>query len=211
MSILLELHYFPSVQYFSKLLAYPNVFIEQHENYLKGSYRNRCHIAGANGLQRLSIPLKRGKNEQLSIRDVRISYDENWQSQHWISIRSAYGRAPFFEYFADEIQPFFEKKPNFLFDWNWDLLMLMVDLLQLDTDIQQTTQYEKQTSSEIFDFRNGIFPKKQRQKEDGLFTPVAYPQVFKERHGFLANLSILDLLFCTGPQASLILEQCVTR
>lgn len=210
-SILLELHYFPSVQYFSKFLTYPNILIEQHENYLKGSYRNRCHIAGANGLQRLSIPLKRGKNEQLSIRKVRISYDENWQSQHWTSIRSAYGRAPYFEYFADEIQPFFQKQYEYLFDFNWDLLMLMMDLLQLEADVKLTNQYEQRTNAEIFDFRNGIFPKKHRQKEDALFKLVPYPQVFEERHGFLGNLSILDLLFCTGPQAGLILEQCVTR
>lgn len=205
--ILLELHYLPSVQYFSKLVSYPKVIIEQHEHYSKGSYRNRCHIASANGLQRLSIPLKKGKNEKLSIRDVQIFHGENWTSQHWSSIRSAYGRAPYFEHFADEIAPFFEKKHSNLFDFNWDLLLLFVDLLQLDVDIQQTTSYEKQVAADIFDFRNGIFPKKHRQKEDTQFKNLAYPQVFEERHGFLANLSILDLLFCTGPQASLLLEQ----
>lgn len=208
-NILLELHYLPSIQYFSKFLAHPTVFIEQHENYLKGSYRNRCYIVGANGLQRLSIPLKSGKNERQAIRDVQIAYTENWQTQHWTSIRSAYGRAPYFEYFADEIQPFFQKKPTFLYDFNWHLLMLLVDILQLDVDIQQTKQYEKQTTAEIIDFRNGIFPKKHRQKEDKRFLPMPYAQVFEERHGFLPNLSILDLLFCTGPQASLILEQSI--
>ncbi len=87
--------------------------------------------------------------------------------------------------------------------------MLLVDILQLDVDIQQTKQYEKQTTAEIIDFRNGIFPKKHRQKEDKRFLPMPYAQVFEERHGFLPNLSILDLLFCTGPQASLILEQSI--
>ncbi len=207
-NILLELHYFPSIQYFSKLTTYDKTYIEQHENYLKGSYRNRCHIVGANGLQRLSIPLKRGKNEQTPIKEVQISYAENWRTQHWMSIRSAYGRAPYFEHFADEIAPFFQKKPTFLYDFNWELLLLLVDLIQLEVDILPTASYEKQVAHGIVDFRNGIFPKKHRQKEDTQFKSVAYPQVFEERHGFLSNLSILDLLFCTGPQASLILEQC---
>lgn len=206
-SILLELHYLPSIQYFSKLLAYDKTHIEQHENYLKGSYRNRCHLVGANGLQRLSIPLKSGKNKQTPIREVQISYAENWKNHHWASIRSAYGRAPYFEHFADELAPYFQKKHTFLYDFNWELLLLLVELLQLDVDIQPTASYEKQVSNEIFDFRNGIFPKKHRQKEDTQFKPIAYPQVFEERHGFLSNLSILDLLFCTGPQASLILEE----
>ncbi|MEM9991931.1 MAG: WbqC family protein, partial [Bacteroidota bacterium] len=129
--ILLETQYFPPIQYFSKLLAYPTIFLEQHENYLKGSYRNRCHIVGANGMQRLSIPLQRGKNEQLPIREVRISYSENWQNQHWTSIRSAYGRAPFFEYFADDVERFFKKKYHFLFDLNEALLAFMLTTLQI--------------------------------------------------------------------------------
>ena len=109
-SILLEIQYLPSLQYVSKLLQCPKIYLEQHENYSKGSYRNRCHIAGAQGLQRLSIPLEGGKHQQQPIREVRISNDESWQSQHWTSIKSAYGKSPFFEHYADVFLPFYKKE-----------------------------------------------------------------------------------------------------
>lgn len=205
-SILLELQYLPPIQYFSKWSKYDQVWIEQHENYLKGSYRNRCHIAGVNGLLRLSIPLLKGKNEGQSIQEVRIAYHEPWQTQHWTSISSAYGNAPFFEHYAPEIAPFFEKKYDFLFDLNRDLLCCLLRLIGLPDGLTFTSSFQKETAAEIYDFRNGIFPKKHRQKEDQAFKPVHYSQVFEEKNGFLPNLSILDLLFCTGPQALLIIE-----
>ena len=97
-TLLIEAQYLPSIQFFSKLTRFSTLLLEAHENYQKGSYRNRCHIAGANGLMRLSIPLRKGKNEQLPIQKTLISYDEPWITQHWQSIRSAYGNAPFFPY-----------------------------------------------------------------------------------------------------------------
>lgn len=205
-SILLELQYLPPIQYFTKWILYDEVIIEQYENYLKGSYRNRSHIAGVNGLLRLSIPLLKGKNEQQSIRDVQIAYHEPWQSQHWNSIISAYGNAPFFEHYAPEIAVFFEKRYQFLFDFNQDILQCLLKLCGLPSSITFTQGYLTEPESGIFDFRNGIFPKKHRQKDDQSFTPVPYAQVFEEKNGFLPNLSILDLLFCTGPQSLLILE-----
>lgn len=210
-SILLELQYLPCVQYFSKWLKYPSVLIEQHENYIKGSYRNRCHIAGVNGMLRLSIPLLKGKNEQQSIREVRIAYHESWQTQHWNSIASAYGNAPYYEHYVDEIAPFYKKKYEYLFDLNRDLLQCLLALIGLSTELTFTSSFKKNSGNDIFDFRNGIFPKKHRQKEDSGFRPVSYAQVFTEKNGFLPNLSILDLLFCTGPQALLILENSVNH
>lgn len=206
-AVLLELQYLPCVQYFSKLAHYPVVYIEAEENYQKGSYRNRCHIAGANGLLRLSIPLKQGKNEQQNIREVEIAYKEPWQSQHWNSIRSAYGNAPYFEFYAGQLKPHFEEKPAFLFDFSYGLLQTLLELLQLDASLRLTDAYEKETPKSLLDLRNAIHPKKHRRRADTHFTPAPYPQVFLEKHGFLPNLSILDLLFCTGPQAPLILEE----
>ncbi len=206
-AILFELHYLPCIRYFSTLAHYPEVYIEQQENYQKGSYRNRCHIAGANGLLRLSIPLKQGKNEQQAIREVEIAYKEPWQSQHWNSIRSAYGKAPYFEFYAGQLRPHFERKPTFLFDFSFGLLQALLELLQLDVSLLLTDTYEKETPEDVLDLRNSIHPKKQRCQPAPKFTPATYPQVFLEKHGFLPNLSILDLLFCTGPQAPLILEE----
>ncbi|MCO6480288.1 MAG: WbqC family protein [Phaeodactylibacter sp.] len=206
-AVLLELHYLPCVQYFSKLAHYPVVYIEAEENYQKGSYRNRCHIAGANGLLRLSIPLKQGKNEQQNIREVEIAYKEPWQSQHWNSIRSAYGNAPYFEFYAGQLRPHFERKPTFLFDFSYSLLQTLLELLQMDVSLRLADAYERETPEGMLDLRNTIHPKKQRRWPDPHFTSIPYPQVFLEKHGFLPNLSILDLLFCTGPQAPLILEE----
>lgn len=209
MAILLELHYLPPVQFFTKFLLHQPVYIEQHENYRKGSYRNRCHLAGANGVLRLSVPLKKGKNQQLMIRDVRLSYDEPWQAQHWQSIQSAYGNAPFFEFYADYIQPFFTKKYEFLFDWNWNLLLQILELLELPQPERSPTFWQ-QPPEGIEDGRNMISPK-EKSMPDAQFEAAPYMQVFAERHGFLPNLSILDLLFCTGQEARLILEASIVK
>ncbi len=208
-SILLELHYLPPIQYFTKLIRCDILFLEQCEHYQKGSYRNRCHIATANGLQRLSIPLKKGKNEQQLIREVRIAYDEPWQAKHWQSIRSAYGNAPYFEFYSDVLEPFYSKRYRFLFDWNWDFFESVIDLLSIDCEVKFTNNYKEPDNNYPFlDLRNSIHPKPHRSKEDPYFSPVKYAQVFEEKHGFLPNLSVLDLLFCTGPQSLEILEDC---
>jgi len=208
-AILLELQYLPPVQYFTKVLHYNTIYIEAQEHYVKGSYRNRCHIASANGLLRLSIHLEKGKNEQQSIREVRISYKENWQHWHWEGIKSAYGKSPFFEHYADAIEPFYQKQYEFLFDWNWDLLQTIVQLLGIQPDLKLTKAYQKITPTEVLDFRNVISPKIQKQQVDPHFQPIRYEQVFIEKHGFLSNLSILDLLFCTGPESVSILKKSV--
>ncbi|HQU58769.1 MAG TPA: WbqC family protein [Saprospiraceae bacterium] len=205
-SVLLELHYFPCIQYFSKLAHYPSIHIEQQEHYQKGSFRNRCLIAGANGPLRLSIPLQQGKNEQQGIREVRIAYKEPWRQQHWSSIRSAYGNAPFFDYFADRLRPFFELRYDFLFDLCWELLQTLAELIQIDGNLMLTEQYHSQAGAGWMDLRNSIHPKPHRSTPDQNFYPAPYPQVFEEKHGFLTNLSILDLLFCTGPEAAIVLE-----
>lgn len=206
-SIIIELQYLPPIQFFSKLVTYPVVHIEYAENYRKGSYRNRCHIAGSNGLLRLSIPLKKGKNEKQPIQSVQIAHDSPWRSQHWQSIRSAYGNAPFFEYYAETIQPFYKKKYDFLYEFNWDLLQCLIQLIGINTTLSKTSHYEENPLPPIQDLRNAIHPKAKYHRPDPNFKIQHYGQVFQEKSGFLPNLSILDLLFCTGPQAVLILEE----
>ena len=198
-TILLELHYLPSIQYISKFVQFEKVWIEQQENYHKGSYRNRCHIATANGMIRLSIPLVKGKNSQQNIQQTKIFWLDNWAKKHWQAIQSAYGNSPFFEYYADELKPIFEKKYDSLFDWNKDLLFKILELLDIETEVTFTENYVKSMGEDIVDFRNKISPKKKEFTEDSFFDLNPYPQVFMEKHGFLPNLSILDLLFCAGP------------
>ena len=160
MKLLLELHYLPSIVYCAKLAAFSHILIEQHENYQKGSYRNRCHIAVANGLLRLSIPLQKGKNEQQNIRDVKIAYDENWQMQHWRSIQSAYSNSPFFEHYAFYFESFYQRSYTYLFDFNWALLEQALSILGLDKALELTTEYQTFPPKNVLDSRNHISPKK---------------------------------------------------
>lgn len=206
--ILLDLQYLPPIQYFSKLYSYDEVHIEQHENYIKGSYRNRAYIASANGKLRLSIPLEKGKNQQQDIRSVRLAYHQNWQAQHWTAICSAYGNSPFFEFYVDELAPFYkEKRYEFLFDFNKDLLSTLMELMGIDTPIHFTESYQKELPTDMLDFRGGIHPKPQKQQADPNYEAIYYPQVFEDKYGFTPNLSVLDLLFCSGMEAGSVLTQ----
>lgn len=205
MEYLLSLHYLPCIQWFSKFFS-DQVLIEQHENYSKGSYRNRAHIIGGNGLLALSVPLGKGKNQQMPIREVTISNEDRWQKLHWQSIQSAYGKSPFFEFYSDEIKPFYEKQYQYLFDFNLELTYKLMEIIGLDTNSMTFTDVY-QTAPSMIDLRNGISPKTKYQKEDEFFEAVPYGQVFLERHGFLANVSVLDLLFCCGPGTISVLEE----
>ncbi len=207
MPILLETQYLPSIQYCSKFCSADTVVIEQHENYRKGTYRNRSHIASANGLLRLTIPLQKGKNQQQNIRTVRIAYNQPWQAQHWTSIQSAYGNSPFFEYYADEIKPFFETPYEFLFDFNSAILNQIFDLIGIESTYRLSSEFQKTIPQNWKDLRNAIHPNPQKQVDDPNFKIIPYSQVFQERLGFMPNLSVLDLLFCVGPQTLGMLEE----
>ncbi len=192
---LIELQYLPTVAYFSQIAQYEEVIIEVCENYQKGSYRNRCQILGANGVMSMSIPLEKGKHQQTPIREVRINYTERWNVQHWQGIRSAYGRAPFWEFYADYFEPVFQKKHEFLFDFNLELFQICCKLLKIKPQLSFTSSYEKTIdNAEIIDLRNQIKPNLS-------FETKKYPQVFEDRFGFVPDLSIIDLLFCMGNQA----------
>lgn len=194
--VLLTLGYLPPVSWFVTLAKHETVVLEQHEHYVKGSYRNRCSIAAVNGIQRLTIPLRKGKNQQQPIREVRIAYDEPWQLQHWRAICSAYGNSPFFEHYAGLFKPIFENKNyEFLWDWNSDLLLLSMNILKIKKPLLLTEVYEPQPIERL-DLR-AAFGEKPATQNVG-YQPIKYPQVFEDRLGFLENLSILDLIFCAG-------------
>lgn len=198
--ILLSTAYLPPVQYMSKFLLDPQVKIERFENYQKQSYRNRCYIYGANGIQCLSIPVKKNHGEKTIITDVMIDYTCNWQKIHMKSLESAYRLSPFFEYYADELMDIYREKVPSLFDWNLRLLEILLGLLNMKTKPEITASWEP-LAEEKGDYRQSIHPKKRLNKSDALFNPQPYQQVFQDRFDFIPNLSIVDLLFNEGAES----------
>ena len=169
--------YLGPIQQYCKMLQYPEVRIETAENYVKQTYRNRCSIAAANGPLSLSIPI----------------------------VVSAYNMSPFFEYYADDFAPFYEKKYEFLLDFNEELRRLVCDLLDMQPAVVYTDHYEPEVAN---DFRETIRPK--HEGEDPAFRPEPCYQVFREKFGFLPNLSIADLLFNMGPEGLVTLRASIT-
>jgi hypothetical protein len=193
--VLLSTGYFPPIQYFSKLLKYNEITLDRYENYEKQSYRNRCHILSANGILSLSIPIKKSMSPKTLIIDTKIDYTENWQTLHLRAISSAYNSSPFHEFYIDALMPFFEKKFEFLFDFNLQIINKLAEEMEINLQIAFSKSF--QTNSEELDLRDKIHPKK--TFEDSDFTIKKYTQVFSEKFGFTPNLSILDLLFNEGP------------
>lgn len=207
MTPLLSLAYLPPVSWCAVAWKAETVVIEACDHYQKGSLRNRCHLAGPNGVQRLSIPLAQGKNQQTPIREVRISYAEPWQRQHCRSIKTAYGNAPFFEHYADDILAFYERPYPLLFDYNLDFLQFIFQKkMGWKGRFILTEQYHPKGEWPLGpDFRDTFSG--EPQQYPSWFEPQRYAQVFAEKSGFLPNLSLLDLLFCCGKQSGQVLEK----
>ena len=205
MTIITDLQYFASIIEYKNLVQFRYLKIEQYEAWQKTSFRNRCIIAGANGLIHLSIPVQGGRHSDKMIREVKIDNSRSWQTLHWRSIISAYNRSPWFEYYKDEMADFYHAKYEWLWDWNFALLQWTIKKLAVDVTIDFTESWQKDYPADQFiDMRNRVLPKN--------FTSFAgdcpvYQQVFEDRLGFIPNLSIIDLLFCEGPNAVNLLRQ----
>ena len=208
MQILLSSAYLPPVQYFAHLQSAEQVWIEQYDHYQKQTYRNRCVIAAPDGPLSLTVPIEKPNTQKAFMRDIRISDHGNWRHLHWDAIESAYNHTPFFEYYKDDFRPFYEKKFDFLVDYNEQLCQLVCQLIDIDTSFQRTESYVAEPSNTIIDLRDAIHPKKELMN-DASFSAVPYYQVFQERLGFLPNLSIIDLLFNMGPEAILVLQKSI--
>lgn len=199
MIYLLSTTYLGPIQYFTKFVAAEKIILEQFEHYPKQSYRNRCVIYGANGPLSLTVPVTKGNQLKIYTRDLRIDSSVNWQKIHLKAIESAYNNSPFYEYYIDEFLPILNKPYTFLYDMNFDLIKLLCRLITIDVPIEHTASYVYTPAKGIMDMRNEILPKAKQYKTDDQFKAAEYHQVFSLKHGFVKNLSIIDLLFNTGP------------
>ena len=197
---LLQTTYFGPIQWYQKLYRYDHCLIEQYDSFQKQTYRNRCMIATANGTQALTVPIIH--NGEL-VKDLRISDHNQWRRVHWNALQSAYSESPFFEYYADDLHPFFEQKYDFLVDFNEAIRQKVCELIDIHPNVEYTTKYQPSAlnpqPSTLTDFRD-VINAKHPQPDEG-FTTKEYWQVFQHKHGFLPNLSILDLLFNMGPES----------
>ena len=193
-SIIIHPSYFPPISTFVAIAKADLVTFEMDDNYQKQTNRNRMHIYSPNGIQLLNIPIKHSKEAHQKTRDVQLETDFNWQKQHFKSLEAAYRSSPFFEYFEDDIRVVFEKKYTFLMDLNLETMAIVSKCLRLDFDNTETTEYLKEVTDKT-DNRNLINGK----KDTAVFE--TYTQVFDDKHGFLNNLSILDLLCNEGRYA----------
>ena len=206
---LLSSAYFAPIQWWQKVYRHKPVYIERYDHFVKQTYRNRCVIATTNGLQALTLPVEKptdGRLDKTLMRDVRISDHGDWRRIHWNALCSAYGESPFFEFYADDLRPFFEQSWEFLFDFNMAITRKLCDLLDIRPILHATEDYiPHPTDGEttLTDYRETIRPK--HPLPDPNFSPRPYYQVYGQRFGFQPNLSILDLLFNMGNEAVLYL------
>ncbi len=197
LTYLVEIQYFPVIDWF-KMSSHDLYYeIEQCETFQKTSFRNRCIISGSNGLINLTVPLQNGREQKALIRDVRIDNTSDWAKRHWRAIVSSYNRSPFFEYFAEDVNRMIFKKHDFLFDKNLEIIEWLKTVLKWNAVLGFTGSFQLNYSAgEIIDLRNNWRPNNYSSKAD--IKCPQYIQVFEDKFGFLPNLSILDLLFCKG-------------
>lgn len=188
--------YFPSISHCVAMAQSERIVFEMEDNFQKQTNRNRTYIYSPNGIQLLNIPVKHSKETHQKTKEIRIENDFNWQKQHFKSLEAAYRTSPFFEFFEDEIRPIFEKKHHFLMDLNFETMEFATKCLRMKLDYGTTTEYFHEVdSNEMLDFRNLVDGKKDQSQFE------SYTQVFDDKHGFLSNLSVLDLLCNEGKYA----------
>lgn len=193
-NILIHPTYFPSISHYVAIVQAESVTFEMEDNFQKQTNRNRMYIYSPNGIQMLNIPIKHSKDKHQKYKDVRIENDFGWQKNHFKSLEAAYRTSPFFEYFEDDFRPLFEKKHEFLMDLNLEIFQLVNDSLGINIQPEKTTEFFHEVS-DYTDFRPLVNGKKDTTQLQ------EYTQVFNEKHGFINNLSILDLLFNEGRYA----------
>lgn len=204
---IIETQYFPVIPFFALGIKGGSLCLEANENYQKGGFRNKTTILTSNGIHLLSVPLEKGKHQQTPIKEVKIDWSENWARVHWNSIKTAYGKAPYFLHYEEFIHGIYQQPPPYLYDFNKGIIELLIQLLQLPITIKETQEYF--VSNQIQqDYRNLFKPQQPHQNYQ---SSILYPQVFQDRLGFVGNAGILDLLFCLGPESISYLMQLATH
>ena len=183
--------YFGPIEYYAIILKY-NCSIETHEHFIKQSIRNRCQIYSSYGKLNLTIPKTSLNSSKTSIKDIKISYAQNWQRTHWRAIKFSYNSSPYFQYYKDEIKDLLNKKETYLLKLNLKIHEKILSILKINTKINITNQY----------FKQGDFKDLREYKFNNVIAEE-YEQVFSNKHQFISNLSILDLIFNLGPESTL--------
>ncbi|MTI31679.1 hypothetical protein E1171_12745 [Cytophagales bacterium RKSG123] len=204
-AVLIDLHYLPCLEYFVCLSNYTRLIVDINEPYQKQTFRNRCHILTSQKVETLSIPVLNG-NSKPNIKTLKIDYKQKWVNNHWRAIQSAYGKAPFFEFYADFFHTVFYKRKEYLIELNLEFLKLCLNFLNLEIDLEVSDRFLLEVPPGVDDLRSVIYPKEPFTKRH-FYNPFPYPQIFGEN--FYGNLSIIDLLFCEGPNARQILKNSV--
>lgn len=204
-SILIEPHYLGSLEYFSLLIQFKKVLFEVNDSFPKQTFRNRTYFLTSNKVQPLIIPAKY-RNGDLT-KEVEVDYSQRWIKDHWGAFYSSYGKAPFFEYFGEEVKAIWDKKIQNLVELNVEFIRLIYKILQIDFQYSYTTEYIKTTESKEIDFR-GVINAKEPFARRKLYSPYPYTQLFGDT--FVPNLSIVDLILNEGPNAAHILNKSIS-
>ncbi len=195
--ILLSTAYLPPIEYIIQCLHYKTITIELFESFAKQTYRNRCHIATANGLLPLIIPIKKPNGNHTLIKDITLETIGRWNIIHWRAIHSAYSHSPYFLYYSDAFEAIYRNPPQTLIEFNTDLLKVIFKLLKVEVEIRYTKDFAP-INNEATDLRNLIRPKQTIDYSGKPLPFKEYTQTFYNKYAFIPNLSIIDLLFNEG-------------
>ncbi len=207
MKLLVDYQYIGTVNYYKMLFNFAYIEFEEYDYYQKGKIRNRMIIPGANGLISLSVPLENGRNQKCLFKEVNIAYKDNWVVQHTRALDACYMRAPFYEFYRDELLAIYQKKHLRLMELNKELVLWVLKKLKCKTVVTFNQSYQTAPDNTIIDGRNLYLP---NQKNHGLEW-LKYDQVFEDRIGFQPNMCMIDLLFCMGPSAVGLLKDNESR